>query len=131
MATRKKTKKQTSLLKPSPETKNILLGVFFVTIALVAFFSTNVPTNGEMPIVGKYLQKAGIFLFGEAFRMIFSPILFLFGAMLLFGRAEWNNLKIFGIFGFFVSCTSLLGWFEKEKKQDIFFNIYSSLENVL
>ena len=84
-----------------------------------------------MPVIGQYFTLAGEYLFGGYFRFIFSPILLVFGAMILLRKTEWNALKGFGILGFFVSVTSLLGWFSRENSPKMFFNIYDPLQNMV
>ncbi len=133
MATRKTSKKskQTSLPALHPDTIDMMVGVFLVTIALLTFFSTQTPESGQMPVIGQYFTIAGEYLFGEYFRFIFSPILLVFGAMILLRKTEWNAMKGFGILGFFVSVTSLLGWFSRENSPKMFFNIYDPLQNMV
>ena len=84
-----------------------------------------------MPVIGQYFTIAGEYLFGNSFRFIFSPILLVFGAMILIRKTEWNAMKGFGILGFFVSVTSLLGWFSREHSPKMFFNIYEPLQNMV
>ena len=133
MATRKTSKKskQTSLPTLHSDTIDMMVGVFLVTIALLTFFSTQTPESGQMPVIGQYFTLAGEYLFGGYFRFIFSPILLVFGAMILLRKTEWNALKGFGILGFFVSVTSLLGWFSRENSPKMFFNIYDPLQNMV
>lgn len=133
MATRKTSKKskQTSLPALHPDTIDMIVGVFLVTIALLTFFSTQTPESGQMPVIGQYFTLAGEYLFGGYFRFIFSPILLVFGAMILLRKTEWNALKGFGMLGFFVSVTSLLGWFSRENSPKMFFNIYDPLQNMV
>lgn len=71
MAPRKSSKKskQTQIPTLSPDIQNILIGVFFLTLGIIVFFSTQTQidaTTGlpvELPTFGKFLQTAGIFLF--------------------------------------------------------------------
>ncbi len=111
MASKKNTKKaqQTSLPSISPETRDMIIGIGFITVALLVFFSTQpvettqiiaenseiITKTGEMPILGKYLEIAGLYLFGEGYRFIFSPILVALGVMLVLKRTSWNSLKLF------------------------------------
>lgn len=84
-----------------------------------------------MPVIGQYFRVAGLYLFGEHFRYIFSPVLLGLGIMLVLRKTEWNPIKIFGIFGFFISLTSLIGWFQSEESPKMFFNIYLPLKNMI
>lgn len=113
MATRKNTKKskQTHISTFSPEMQNIFAGIISLAIGLLVFFSTQSNNGNELPTLGKLLQNFGFFLFGEPFRLIFAPILILFGALLLVRRSEWNTIKLLGILGFYISATSLFGAF--------------------
>ncbi len=68
----------------------------------------------ETSVVGKYFSEAGIILFWEYYRFIFSPILTILGAMILSKKASWSKWRFFGILLYFMSCTSLIGWYKKE-----------------
>ncbi len=146
MASKKNTKKaqQTSLPSISPETRDMIIGIGFITVALLVFFSTQpvettqiiaenseiITKTGEMPILGKYLEIAGLYLFGEGYRFIFSPILVALGVMLVLKRTSWNSLKLFWLLGFFISVTSLIGWYQDSRFVNIFFNIYPDIESM-
>ena len=58
--TKKTTPVQTSIFDYiSEETKNIIIGIILIAIALLVFFSTQETTsNGNAPILGAYLQIA-------------------------------------------------------------------------
>lgn len=133
MASRKTTKKskQTSLPAINPDTQNMMIGIFLIAISLLFFFTTQDPTNGEMPVIGQFLRGIGLYLFGPYFQWIFSPVLLALGIMILMRKTEWNSLKFFGIFGFFISITSLIGWFQSDLTGNIFFNLYLPLKNMI
>lgn len=69
--------------------------------------------TAEASVAGKYLSIAGLTLFGEFYRWIFSPILIVLGGMILTKKASWSSSRMIGIILFFLSVTSLVGMYEE------------------
>ena len=67
------------------EFQNILAGGILIILGMLMFLSTK-----ETSIIGAYFSRAGLFLFGEYYRFIFSPILILLGMMILVKKASWS-----------------------------------------
>lgn len=129
--TSKKTiQKKTQTPQFSPQTVNILIGIFLVTISILAFFaSTETNQLGQKPLLWQYFSIAGKWLFWEHFIWIFSPILLFFGATLIAKKTYWDNLKLIGIIVFYISTTSLLGWYQNGTSA--FFDTYKLFEGII
>ncbi|MBS9783783.1 DNA translocase FtsK [Candidatus Gracilibacteria bacterium] len=128
--TKRRTKKSTSSFLGS-DFYHICIGTLLIILAVLVFFSTQeVTTTGNAPLIGKYLSKAGTLLFGkEYYRWIFSPIVGILGVMIIAKKAYWSGWRFVGLILFFLSATSLLGWYSGEKIG--LFNIYSELEKFI
>jgi DNA segregation ATPase FtsK/SpoIIIE, S-DNA-T family len=103
------------------ELQNILASLILVILGLVMFFATQ-----ETSIIGGYFASFWKVLFGEYFRIIFSPILIILGGMIMIKKASWSLGRFVGILTFYISATSLYGWYSKS--EDGIFNIYSLFE---
>lgn len=67
----------------------------------------------EASIIGKYFTLIGVSLFSlEWYRWIFSPIVIVLGIMILVKRASWSGSRLAGLFLYFLSLTSLFGFFQ-------------------
>lgn len=119
--------KQTQIPYLSQESQNIIAGIILLAVAILAIFSTQ-SSGTEMPIIGQYLQEALVFLFGANFRIIFAPILAILGFLLLIKKTDWNPIKLAGILVFYISLTSLFGWYSPTSA---FFDIFTPTEKVL
>jgi hypothetical protein len=74
----------------------------------------------------KYLSKA----FGEYYIWIFSPVLIAFSVFLFKEKdLHFNSYRAFGLLFFYVSATTLFGWYNTE--YIAIFNLYPELEKVL
>lgn len=115
---RKKTQTKHSFF--TYELQNILAWGILITLGTLMFLSTK-----EASIFGAYLTKWGIFLFGEYYRFIASPILIALGAMILTKKASWSLARFTGILIFYIALCSLVGWYKKS--YDSVFNIWDTL----
>jgi DNA segregation ATPase FtsK/SpoIIIE, S-DNA-T family len=113
MAKRKSTHQKVSFFG-TIEFQNIVAGSILVLLAVLMFLSTQ-----ETSAVGGYFSDAGIFLFWEGYRYIFSPIVWALGVMILVKKASWSLWRLVGLFLFFASVTSIL-WFSRNVPQWIF-----------
>lgn len=106
------------------EFQNILIGSLSILIWVLVFLSTR-----ESSLVGTYLTRAWVFLFGEGYRWIFSPIMVALGVMILSKRASATIWRLVGLLLFFVSVTSFLGFYRKETQW--IFDLHSDLAPLL
>lgn len=67
------------------EFQNILAGGILIILGMLMFLSTK-----ETSVVGAYFSRAGLFLFGDYYRFIFSPILITLGMMIIVKKATWS-----------------------------------------
>lgn len=67
------------------EFQNIVASGLLLGLAILMFLSTR-----EASTVGKYLASVGLFLFGEGYRYIFSPIVGILGLMIAVKKANWS-----------------------------------------
>lgn len=108
----------------SYELANIIAGGVLMTLAVLMFLSVN-----ESSIIGVYMSRIGILFFGPYYRYIFSPILMLLGVMILVKRASWSVSRLVGIVLFFLSTTSILGWYSQHTIG--YLDIYSLLDRLM
>ncbi len=87
------------------EFQNIVASGLLLGLAILMFLSTR-----EASTVGKYLASVGLFLFGEGYRYIFSPIVGILGLMIAVKKANWSVWRLVGLILFFVSVTSIIGF---------------------
>ncbi len=128
MAKKKTTYKKNPLF--TREFQNIVAGGILVMLAILVLFSTkDTTTSGNMPIIGRYLSEMGVFLFGEQYRLIFSPIVGILGIMILIKKAEWTLWRCVGLVLYWIALTSLMGWYYKSPVG--FFDVFHSLETML
>lgn len=106
------------------EFQNILAGSILIILGMLMFLATK-----ETSIVGKYLSEAGLLLFGNGYRFIFSPILVILGGMILTKKTSWSRWRFFGILLYFIGATSLVGWHKKETVG--IFDFYESFSDFL
>jgi DNA segregation ATPase FtsK/SpoIIIE, S-DNA-T family len=119
---RKKTRTSTPFF--SYELQNILAWGILITLGALMFLSTS-----ESSIIGTYLARGGVFLFGELYRYIFSPIIVILGIMILVKRASWSLWRCIGIVLFYIASTSLVGWWQRAPVWEL--NIYNLLEKFM
>jgi DNA segregation ATPase FtsK/SpoIIIE-like protein len=122
MSRRKSTPHHTPLL--SYELQNIIAGGVMITLAVLMFLSAS-----ESSVIGVYMSRAGIALFGEYYQWIFSPIVMILGVMILVKRASWSASRLVGLVLFWLSTTSLIGWYMRSTVG--YLDIYHLLERLL
>ena len=76
----------------------------------------------EASVFGRYLTQVDMYLFGEFHRFVAAPILVILGTMILVKKASWSMARFVGILLFYISLTSLIGWYVAEYAS--FFNIW-------
>lgn len=106
------------------EFQNILAWGILVTLGVLMFLATR-----EASVFGRYLTQVDTYLFGEYHRIIAAPILIILGAMILVKKANWSIARFVGILLFYISLTSLIGWYVP--MYESFFNIWWVLERFL
>ncbi|MDP5039001.1 MAG: hypothetical protein NWP80_00980, partial [Candidatus Gracilibacteria bacterium] len=117
---RKKTTKK-SKINYNEIIKNLLTAIGFIIIGIISLFSD---TNS---LVGKYSDMILIFLFGENYKYIFSPIITLMGILFLFKDSFGvNKARIFGLIIYLITVISLLGFY---KSYNSIFNFSYILTN--
>lgn len=87
----------------SQELKNIVAGVTLIFLWILAFF-------GDDSIVWIILQPFLNKLFWENYKYIFGPVLVLLGTLISFHKLIWNYTRIFGLFFYWFSLSSLI-WY--------------------
>ena len=122
MSRRKSTPHNTPLL--SYELTNIIAGGVLVTLAVLMFLSAS-----ESSVIGIYMSRAGVAFFGAYYKWIFSPILMLLGVMILVKRASWSVSRLVGIVLFWLSTTSILGWYAQSTIG--YLDIYALLDRLM
>ncbi|NVP17682.1 hypothetical protein HUU51_03105 [Candidatus Gracilibacteria bacterium] len=106
------------------ETKRYISIVLFLFIGVVSFLSEKDST------LGYYLSLGLYNLFGDYYKWIFSPVLVLFGALMIKDKSVNVNItRIIGLFMFFVSTSTIIGFFIKNYYAT--FNLYPLLESLL
>lgn len=83
----------------------------------------------EASVFGRYLTQVDMYLFGDYHRFVAAPILVILGTMILVKKASWSMARFIGIILFYISLTSLIGWYVSEYVS--FFNIWWVLEKFL
>lgn len=83
----------------------------------------------EASVFGRYLTQVDLYLFGEFHRFVAAPILVILGIMILVKQASWSIARFVGILLFYISLTSLIGWYIP--LYESIFNIWSVLEKFL
>ena len=76
----------------------------------------------EASVFGRYLTQLDVYLFGEFHRFVAAPILVILGTMILEKRASWSITRFIGLLLFYISLTSLVGWYTP--MYEGFFNIW-------
>lgn len=122
MSRRKSTPHHTPFL--SYELQNIIAGGVLITLAVLMFLSAS-----ESSVIGIYMSRAGIALFGEYYPWIFAPIVMILGVMILVKRASWSASRLVGLILFWLSTTSLIGWYTRSTVG--YLDIYHLLERLL
>ncbi|MDD2486799.1 MAG: DNA translocase FtsK [Candidatus Gracilibacteria bacterium] len=117
----KKNKKQRPQF--NQELKNIFGGLFIVFFAILGFFSD------EKSFIGRYMSDFLNLLYGEQFRIIFSPVLFLLGILISLKKLYWNNTRIIGLMLFWFSVESIIGFYSKTITG--IFDFHSILEDII
>jgi hypothetical protein len=120
--TKRKTARKSPLI--THELQNILAWGILITLWVLMFLSTT-----ETSLVGSVLRRWGIACFGEYYRFIASPILVILGSMIVVKQASWSVSRAIGILLFYVSLTSLVGWYTKATVG--YFDVYSQLDRLL
>lgn len=121
----KKSKKQ---VKQELETKRLIkkifFWIFFLLVALIATF-------GEIDSTLWFYSKLFFeWLFGEYYKLIFWPIVFLFGCFLLFQKEfTLSNFRFMWLFIYFYSISVII-WSIKQDYSS-FFNSYNYLSKII
>ena len=105
MAKKKKTTKPKNSI--NYQTKNIFIAILFIILWIISLFSTQDST------AWMYADKILRIIFWDYYKLIFSPIVTLLWVWFLF--KEWfsvNNWRIFWLFLFLLSLTSLFGFWD-------------------
>ncbi|MDD3793570.1 MAG: DNA translocase FtsK [Candidatus Gracilibacteria bacterium] len=106
------------------ETKRYIFIVLFLFVGIVSFLSEKDST------LGYYLSLGLYNLFGDYYKWIFSPVLVLFSLLMIKDKSVSVNLtRIIGLFMFFVSTSTIIGFFIKNYYAT--FNLYPLLESLL
>jgi hypothetical protein len=104
MARRKK-KSGARLPKISPALRDALVGIFFVFLGLLVFFSDSASAVGAL--AGPWFES----LLGIHARALFSPIVVIIGFMLALKRLQWSMGILLGLLFFWIGSVSMLGFF--------------------
>lgn len=116
----KKKSKKTSSHGLRPETKNIVIACVFIVLWAISVF------NELDSTAGYYTYKFLTFLFGEYYKLIFSPVILALW-VLVFVK-EWfgfNNSRLLGLILYFASFNTIIGAFNPNYYS--VFNFHTSL----
>ncbi|MDD2907325.1 MAG: DNA translocase FtsK [Candidatus Gracilibacteria bacterium] len=106
------------------DAKRYIYVSLFMFIGIVAFL------DEKSSVLGYFLSMGLTEVFGEYYKWIFSPVLLLFSLLMIKDKSvNVNATRIIGLFIYFISLSTLIGFFIKNYYA--VFNLYPLLEDLL
>ncbi|MCD5385317.1 DNA translocase FtsK [Candidatus Gracilibacteria bacterium] len=125
MSPRKKTTKKNTIFF-TPEINK------YIAISIFIFFGVLAIITDTKATFGYYIYQTLDILFGEYYKLIFSPVLLLLSFFLIKDKdLEFNTYRLVGLLIYFSSITTLIGFLYTDYPYTAYFNMYDTTANLL